>query len=77
MQEVVYSAESQLRSPARFAADTRADPRVSPALNDCEARYERVRGVTDARRALAVEPAGPAGVFSDLLRLATFPGAPQ
>lgn len=32
MEEVVYSAESQLRSPARFAADTWADLRVSPGL---------------------------------------------
>jgi hypothetical protein len=32
MEEVVYSAESQLRSPARFVADTRADLRVSPGL---------------------------------------------
>jgi lipopolysaccharide transport system permease protein len=32
MEEVVYSAESQLRSPARFAADTWSDLRVSPRL---------------------------------------------
>ena len=32
MEEVVYSAESQLRSPARFAAETWADLRVSPRL---------------------------------------------
>lgn len=32
MEEVVYSAESQLRSPARFVADTWADLRVSPGL---------------------------------------------
>ncbi|HEX8282932.1 MAG TPA: hypothetical protein VF588_06235 [Pyrinomonadaceae bacterium] len=32
MEEVVYSAESQLRSPARFAADTWTDLRVSPRL---------------------------------------------
>lgn len=32
MGEVVYTAESQLRSPARFAADTWGDLRVSPPL---------------------------------------------
>lgn len=32
MEEVVYSAESQLRSPARFVADAWADLRVSPRL---------------------------------------------
>jgi lipopolysaccharide transport system permease protein len=32
MEEVVYSADSQLRSPGRFAADTWSDLRVSPGL---------------------------------------------
>jgi hypothetical protein len=32
MEEFVYSAESKLRSPARFVADTRADLKVSPPL---------------------------------------------
>lgn len=31
-EEVVYSAESQLRSPARFVADLRSDLRVAPAV---------------------------------------------
>lgn len=32
MEEVVYTADSQLRAPGRFAADLRADLRVAPAL---------------------------------------------
>jgi hypothetical protein len=32
MEEVVYSADSQLRAPRRFAAELRADMRVAPAV---------------------------------------------
>ena len=35
MEEVVYSAESQLRTPARFAADAWMDLRVAPRLAWC------------------------------------------